>query len=252
MAELKLVSYNLQNGTRQGALVANIRSFAAAGADIFCLQEVRPPEQAGFIGDDILKALGPDWAGKFFLSPKPENFDFGVGIIWRQSKLHVKASENLPLPRLPHWTWWERYTETFLTGQREPFQRGSLIVSFEVGGRTIRVANVHMDWAGGVAHRLGQLRHILDYLHQLPPADGEIICGDFNTIGFLDNTAQMKEINAALGEQFVSSFPTFQRTTTHFQHLDHIFVRNLQIKEAAVHPLPGSDHYPIVAAISTQ
>ena len=52
-----------------------------------------------------------------------------------------------------------------------------------------------------------------------------------------------------LKPEFRSCFPEFVQTTAHFQHLDHIYVKNLEIKNAQVVELSGSDHYPVLAEL---
>jgi endonuclease/exonuclease/phosphatase family metal-dependent hydrolase len=130
----------------------------------------------------------------------------------------------------------------------EPIQRGALSGVFSTHGERFRVTNVHLDWHGGAGHRIKQRKYLAQHLKLNAFTGGEIVCGDFNFLGPFSTTAA-EHFRDQLGQEFVNSISTFQFTTTFFQHLDHIFVKHLELDGAEVHKLPGSDHYPLSARL---
>jgi endonuclease/exonuclease/phosphatase family metal-dependent hydrolase len=250
MAQLKLVSYNIDNSTQTDQIVKNIFELAKSGVNIFCLQEVRPSKSGEFIGKSLLDKLGSGWEGEFFLTTKPNNCDYGLGILWNSVYLKPVKFDTLSFFKLLQLDFHEQIFGLLRGEEITPIQRGSLIGTFKFDDRVIRISNVHMDWHGWVGHRTRQLQELLDFLKQKSATDAEIICGDFNSLGFFGYGQRLEKIKNILGSEFVNSFPEFRNTTTHYQHLDQIFVKNLKIHETDVLELPGSDHYPIQATIS--
>jgi endonuclease/exonuclease/phosphatase family metal-dependent hydrolase len=244
MAQLKLVSYNLDHSNKRQQLGENIRHFSDLGTQIFCLQEVRARSNEEFIGDYLLKKLGPDWRGQFFISIDSKN-NYGLGFIWNTKILEPVECHNLSFPLLPKLTLLDRFIETFLSGDTRPVKRGGMVATFKAGTEIFRVSNVHLDWQGKFKQRFKQLQYLLEHL-QASPTQNEIIAGDVNTVGFFGNGWQIKKIQALLGSDFVNFFPQFTLTTTHHQQLDHVFARNFQMRKAEVLRMPGSDHYPLV------
>lgn len=252
MPQFKIVSYNINNSIRTKQVIDNISNFAAMGVSVFCLQEVRPHESEDqFIGDLILNTLGPRWKGEFFLGINPKSFDYGLALIWNLEVLQPTKFEKIFFPMLNKMRLYEQALEFVKVKDIRLTQRGALIGAFSYAGSQLRINNVHLDWQGGSEHRFSQFEYLIKYLDaEMPPVEYEIICGDFNTLGIRDNSKELNRIQALLGEKFISSFPKFTRTTTHFQHLDHIFARNLKISQGKVFRLPGSDHYPIMTTLS--
>ena len=249
MPELKFVCYNILRSSRKEQIVANIKALAGQGVSLFALQEVRPPRRGAFIGDLILQELGAEWQAEYFLGAAYNSPDYGLGFVWRQPILQAQGFDLLSLPTLSKLGAYERYFERWFGDQSRPVQRGVLIGQFKFAGQLLRVSNVHADWHGGFGQRFRQLQHLANRLKTDPTAAAEIICGDFNTIGLARNGEQKRKIHALLGLEYTDLLPTFHRTTTHYQHLDHIFVRNLKKSDIAVHRLSGSDHYPILATV---
>ncbi|OGE80995.1 MAG: hypothetical protein A3E98_03760 [Candidatus Doudnabacteria bacterium RIFCSPHIGHO2_12_FULL_48_11] len=248
---LKLVSYNLHNSRNEREIVRNVLDFASAGVNLFCLQEVRLSKGGKFIGDAILSALGPGWNGNFFLSPEPFLKDYGLGIVWK-SEMDLVKFENLSFDTPANFGSYQRIINLLLRAGITPFQQryGSLIGTFKIGKTSLRISNLHIDWRGGLENRISQIKHLSNYLKEALVVDGEIICGDFNTLGFFENSKQVEMIHSLFGKEFINLFPDFRATTTHFQHLDHIFARNLKIHRSLVHEVDGSDHFPLLAELS--
>lgn len=244
-----MVSYNLDHSSKREQLEKNIYNLSKENVEIFCFQEIRTSKTEEFIGDVFLKKLGPNWQGKFLISHDSKN-DYGLGIIWNDDNLKLIDFENLDLPRLARLRPLESFIEThFLNGDPTPVKRAAQIFTFRRGEQTFRVSNIHMDWHGGVEHRFKQLEFVTSHLKSRGVA-AEIICGDLNTTGLFDNSPQIKKIQVLLGSEFVNLFPKFVHTTSHFQHLDHFFIRNFSPIFAKVYKMSGSDHFPLFVSVS--
>lgn len=248
MVELKVVTYNLNNSVQEKRILRNIQNLSSQGVNLFCLQEVRPARKRKFIGDLMLEKLGRNWQGEFLLNLK-QNYDYGLAILWKSSDISPLKFQSISLPRIDRLTPFEKTIGLIQKNGVDYFQRGSLMGIFKFRNELIRVTNVHFDWRGGFNHRARQLRHLVQHIESQPFAGSEIICGDFNSIGFFSNSKQMKQVYKILGDAFTNSIPMFRSTTTHYQQLDHIFVKNLKIAQTQIHRMPGSDHFPVSAKL---
>ncbi len=250
MAELKIVSYNICDSIDEKNISDNIVNFANDGVNFFCLQEVRPAKEGKFIGDILLEKLGNEWQSEFFLSSDPTNSDYGLAMLWRKNAIESVRFQTLSFSKLNVLNLFEQLIEFAKGKKTQPIQRGSIIGTFIFAGKKVRITNVHLDWHGGMDHRIRQLERLVKYLKKEPAVDSEIICGDFNTVSFLGTNSQMQRIQSLLGKEFFNSIPEFQRTTTFYQHLDHIFARNMKLQQAKIKEVVGSDHFPIVASLT--
>lgn len=250
MSDLKLVSYNICDSGQQEEIIDNLLDFSKQGVNMFCLQEVRRPKDGPFIGDSLLEKLGSGWQAEFFLSDSPASSDYGLGILWRSDVIKPVKFERLTFPSLDQLNGYEQLVELIQRKNADPIKRGALIGTFVMHGRNVKVSNLHLDWHGGFKHRFNQLRYLMDNLKSELP-HGEIICGDFNTVSFINTTKeQIQKINSLLGSEFTNAIPQFRPSTIFFQHLDHIFARNFGVKHAKIHARLGSDHYPVVALLA--
>lgn len=217
--------------------------------NVFCLQEVRRNAGSKFIIDELLDNLGVNWHAKYF--------DFGLCTLWDATRLEAVDFELLLLPTVPKLY---SYEKLFLKlhakiGKNKhqkiaPSQRTALLGEFKTAGQTLRITNLHLDWQRGFKHRGSQLNFLKSHLQTKTPVDCEILCGDFNTIGFYRfANGKLKRFKNLVGEEFVSNSPK-RPTTNHFQLLDHIFVKNLPIPNTKILKYKGSDHFPILAEIT--
>lgn len=114
---------------------------------------------------------------------------------------------------------------------------------------TLMVVNIHaVNFTLGVDVFAEQIRRAYDIIehHQGPI----IFSGDFNTwrperYQLLDTMLSQLGMNA-LG------FERDQRTRVFGQHLDHIYVRELDVVEAATLQVASSDHNPMTVTLSLQ
>lgn len=246
---MRIASYNIHYGTKTDALVHNIRSLASQGTAVFCLQEFWKWMQPVDLEEALLDALGPDWQMEYETAPRPQH-DFGQCILWNTTVLQALSFERLTLPPLPKAKMWEKFWIRFTGSGPEAFvvKRGALVGTFRWGDFHLRVANAHLDWQGGTAQRISQVVYVRDYLAAHPDADGDIICGDFNSIGVFDKTRQVEVFEKILDE-FENASSTPLMTCPPFT-LDYLFVKNLWATDFRVHALRGSNHFPISAEIA--
>lgn len=251
MGQLKIVTYNLHHVRKQDRLIRNILDMANDGAQIFCLQEVRAISGKNHFGERLLESLGDTWQAQFLLGENTN--DYGLGVVWNSSQLQMQAYQIIELPQLSQLTRLEYFIERYLlSGETTPAKRAAQVIEFSFNDQSVRVINVHFDWHGGQTQRHAQIEHLVKSLQQLASQSslkGEIIGGDFNTIGFLRNQNQITPVQELLGESYQNLFPTFQLTTMHGQKLDYIFVKDLEVVQTAIHKKMGSDHFPVSATV---
>lgn len=219
--------------------------------------------------------------------------EYGNGFIFKENWVSI-AEEVIPLPQISRLKWYEKQK----TEGRVPDTKSAFVQTFRISTQPdpslpfssreeeglknywIRLANVHMDFAGGPLHRRTQLQHVLKFLNSQSKVDVEIICGDLNTIGKFcspkarKNTQSVLEI--ALSQGYIDCSETIDWTSDlfsqidpndpsrhfltlgkflgiHFrQKTDHILAKGiksiLQAKKIVLpgtSHLPGSDHVPV-------
>ena len=132
----------------------------------------------------------------------------------------------------------QKYSEPWIR-----FPKSGLIATYPLSnGKKLMVANFHaVNFSLGLKDFRQQLRTIFDILKKHP---GPIVLGgDFNTwrkSRYLYIKRMIRELN--LKE---IDYPIDQRTKVMGKILDHIFIRELQIKEAKTYNISASDHNPI-------
>lgn len=188
--ELHFVSYNICMGKNAQKVVGNLEQFAYRGARLFCLQEVRRSYKDVSVIDLLLKRLGPLWQAESFLSSKSKSFDYGLCLVWHSETLEPIKFEHLSLPRLHILGLSEMAYEIFTRRGFRSIQRGVLVGHFIYQGQPLRISNLHLDWQGGLKHRLKQIKFLREHLQEQGKLAREIVCGDLNTI-FFGRTARL-------------------------------------------------------------
>lgn len=263
--KLRLVSYNIQNGIHQDSILRNLGKMADENVDIFCLQEVRAT-QSGFIGDRLATEFGNEWEGQHFLGTDNPRIDLGLSIFWKSKRLQLIELEKVNLPKLEKLS----FIEKQVTSIPKPPQRGAIITTFDVSDSPLRITNLHLDWQGGIPHRMAQLRYLVSHLKQKPDVAHEIICGDFNSTGGQDSAKkQQNEMQRILGHDFNEVFPDLNWTSDgvsidpqrgfskvqgflvnlgirFYQRLDYVFVKGITVTDTKMEKISGSDHFPLV------
>lgn len=264
-----LVSYNIQNGVYADSIVRNIGHMQKNGVGIFCVQEAREIE-SDFVGDRLEQELGDKWQGEYYLGTNNPRIDLGLGILWNSTSVQLQELERVPLPKLKELSLIERQ----VTSTPQPPQRGAIVATFNVNGYPLRVANVHLDWQSGVSQRMTQLEYLVSHLKQKPAISREIICGDFNTTGRQDSARKQQEkMQRILGVNFTEVFPELKWTSDggtidpkrgfskvqrllvglgirFHQRLDYIYVKGVDVADAKMEKVKGSDHFPLVVTLN--
>lgn len=249
---INIVTYNIHNGFRANQIIKNVGKLAGRGVNIFCLQELRKFSGREFLLNSLLKTLGTEWQAQYLIEPESRNL--GLCTLWKTPGLEAINFEFLLLPRLQKPKLYQRAAKKISREYEKladkylgPAQRAALIGNFKFQGRTLRVTNLHLDWQGGLRHRSSQLKLVHSHLEAKTKADFEILCGDFNSLGFYGfYKRRNNKIHGLLGAEFKNAFQ--KKPTTHYlQTLDHIFVKNLAITNAGILKYKGSDHFPLLA-----
>ena len=178
---LKIATYNIQFGAQNIERTAQtIRELADSGVAVFCLQEVFEFNGQRVNIDVITEQLGRGWQWEIFKNPTR---DLGVALLWKPAVLQLVKAEPVLLPKLDKFNFYENIFETKIMKIVDaPIQRSALIGTFHLGGKTIRITSIHLDWSGRFAQRRKQLEYFKAQLAS--SMDCEIICGDLNTMGF--------------------------------------------------------------------
>jgi endonuclease/exonuclease/phosphatase (EEP) superfamily protein YafD len=201
-------------------------SSLAAASDVMLLQEtdLEPPLRS------ILSDAGLSWvmASSFIFGPD----DIGV----------LTATRIAPLA-----TCTQRAVEPF-TGIPKSAVISWLPIEDAGAGRreTLAIVNVHaINFELSLVSYRAQLEALADALAgHLGPI---IFAGDFNTWSDARDTVVAENV-ARLGLTEIK-LGTDQRALFFGRHLDHIFVRGLQVIEAGAIPVESSDHNPVIATL---
>lgn len=266
---LTVITYNVQHFQHPETVSETIKKLMLE-ADIICLQECN---HFGGVSkaQELIKYMIPgNWDVRFHYEPH-HGRTHGFATLWNKQRLKFHTEEHLLLPEyIPISTSIHKMLGGILA------RRGVLLVTFETSFGLLRVSNIHLDLEGGLSHRMKQVASLGAHL-KVSPADFEIVCGDFNTLGLKRTFEKRKEkIETSLGEQLIHVFDEF--TPTHrsvaspeeglpklvfrllhlikhigwefHQHLDYILVtRNTTVLSSFCYDLPGSDHIPLGVTI---
>lgn len=167
---IRLVSYNIKHGLgMDGELdLERVGDYLeSTGADVVLLQEVdEGASRSG--GVDQAAVLGARLGMTAHFAPFMDfqGGRYGLAIL---AAPQVVNAEVIELP----------------AGTREP--RSALVVTLELGGATLRVANAHLDWLADDARRVAQAQELLTALIGEPgdpsgARDPVILGGDLNDV----------------------------------------------------------------------
>jgi endonuclease/exonuclease/phosphatase family metal-dependent hydrolase len=276
----RLVTYNIQRGVNYEQIRTHFATVPAlAQADVVAVQEALVP--AG--GLNTLARLadhlegGYRWTYRTVMS-YPEK-EYGNGFLFRPSATPV-AGEVVVLPRVNRLGWVARLK----TEGGVPDTKSAFVQVFQVAGRRVRVASVHLDFAGGATHRAHQLGYLLNVIDRFEAgSEGgvvDVVCGDFNTTGHYRSRAAgattERVLDVALTRGFTDCSGGVPWTNDLFssiddadparrllrlgralglryrQKLDHVLVKGARPVAPAIAVtgsgggyLPGSDHVPV-------
>lgn len=244
-----VVTYNIFDGRNAEKVIRNILELIQNGASVICLQEVR--QVYGYVEFTKLLAerLPKHFGSKYFLEGDARWFDYGLGVLWDTTLFSLQSFHQLSLPEQSRLTVWNKLFYWMLGLQPKIIKRGALIGTFIFEQRKVRVTNLHLDFQGGNNHRANQLKSLTNYLALEAPADHEVLCGDFNTLGLFNKMDKIPTLQKQLGHAFKSVLST-PYSSALAQQLDYIFVKNVKLCAAQILKLQGSDHRPVWAKVS--
>lgn len=243
-----IVTYNIFDSRNTNKIISNILGLIQNGASVICLQEVRQVYRNIEFTKLLAARLPAHFGAHYYLEGDARWFDYGLGILWDTTVFSSAAFHQLPLPEQPKLTFWNKLFYWVLRLEPKIIKRGALIGTFVFDQTSIRITNLHLDFQGDNAHRANQLKSLMHYLTSELPVDYEIICGDFNTLGLFDKKNKMLALERQLGAGFKSVLRTSYNSAI-IQQLDYILTKNLNVKQAKVLKLKGSDHSPVVAEV---
>lgn len=272
-ANITIATYNTQSFFDSKKIKANLHYLLKQkNIDIVCLQEVINKN----IATEVIQEILVGWKYVYF---HDQTFDkhHGLATFWNpQHGLQLIETKQLLLPKLDRLTNREK---KIVPPDHTNHKRGALITSFNRGGKIpLKIANIHLDLAGGNAHRVKQLAYILQHMND-KNTEAKIICGDFNTLGLTQLQKQnmikrQNKIQNVLGEEYSNIFPDLLWTSDAtvnisanklhysvtytlqflrflhlhvYQKLDYIFAKGIQNTSAEMVSLKGSDHFPLLA-----
>ena len=280
---LRLVTYNLQRGIHYPLLLKHFTLLDPfRSADVVVVQEaLQPPD-----GVNTLARLAEDLKGNYSWTYRTvmsyPNKEYGNGFLFRSSMMPV-AAQSIPLPQVDRLGW----AAKLKTEGGKPDTKLAFAQLFSWAGRLVRIINLHLDFAGGVAHRIRQLSHLLGSLEQ--PSGSitgtvDVLTGDFNTSGHHRSkqawAGTQQVLNVARRNGFTDCSAGVPWTSDLFssidpadptqrilrvgrflglryqQKLDHLLVRGASTVAPAVAVtslegahLPGSDHLPLAVEL---
>ena len=280
---LRVVTYNLQRGIHYPLLRKHFAQLESLRlADVVAVQEALVP--AG--GVNTLARLARDLAGDYRWAYRTvmayPSKEYGNGFLFRSSVTPV-AAQTVSLPQVDRLGWVARLK----TEGGKPDSKSAFGQVFRVAGRLVRIVNIHLDFSGGVDHRIRQLSHLLRVLEPVSDSSTavvDVLCGDFNTSGHYRSKQAWHEtqqvLDVAKGDGFTECSAGIPWTSDLFssidkadparrmlrlgrllglryrQKLDHLLVRGAPMASPAAavaatgHAhLPGSDHLPVAVEL---
>jgi len=250
---LTILTWNVGQGTKVEAIVEALQG--PLRADLYALQEVdRYTRRSGYqdLPEKIARQLGVDYVfgAEFKELAQGGAFDLPLHGQMILSRLPIRSTRIVRFRHQPHnWGGWWKPRLTFFQPRRGG--RMTLVAELQWRDSNLVLYNTHLESQASDHDRALQMSEILDDLWpRYPPGTPIIIAGDFNTkeghrsavIRLLQAAAFTDVLETALGALHTS--PKSE------QRLDWIFVRGLQPRDARIHPLEVSDHFPISSAIS--
>src|SRR3989344_4017479 len=260
---MKIYSWNMLFRNRELDRAFNFIS--ESDFDIFCLQEV--PE------DFLTRLQTLSNSREYSIAHRSDVerlFSDGVknNFVVTLSKHQITNQGEIQFPE--YWHLLPLRTRIFVRLMK-PFgfsmvrNRGGLYVDIKIGGKSIRVMNLHLI----LAQPAWRLKEFELAMAERDPSRPTIVCGDFNTIeashisilnwilgGKVSDAFLHRRERTNINKQFVQHelVNTLAGSITHQlsrSQLDHILVsHSFSIKNAEViHDRVGSDHHPIFVEI---
>jgi len=240
-ASLRVASFNVHYAHDVPALAESVRANAVLNrADLLLLQEIESHESEG---SSRTRQVAEVLQMNYVYAPARGTENGGTHGLAVLSRFPLADIEVLELPR---------YDLGYRTRRRI-----ALGVTVDVGGRPLRIYNVHLDTRINVQDRLAQIRPVVEAAER-QPLEEVIIGGDFNTnpfrwlfhrlpifrsnqAGAMDEFMRESGFRAPLSE----SGSTVNRTLLRGR-VDAVYARGLTAQETGVErEVDSSDHFPV-------
>ena len=284
MPEVVVASYNVHGGVDGwGRPFDVVGACRQVDADVLVLQESWTPDGGQSVGRRVADALGATVVelalarGKLFEPPPGAGRRWGPRLWERRAnglRLDARAARRRapPLSRAPagprspvRGTWGIAVlsrarvmrSQTIDLGQlrSDPAHRGAIVLDVEVEGSGLRVVGTHLSHLsqGSPLHiqrlrralrAMGSADAIVDPSAVGPAVTGAVLAGDMNLWGPPLSAMFPGWARAVRGRTWPTWFlrPLAQS--------DHILVsRSVGVRDAAVVPVGGSDHFPVRARL---
>ena len=239
---LRVVSFNVHRGDDVPALVRNLQSHPELrAADVFLLQEIESfPAEGTSRTRRLAEALRLNYVYAPARLKEAGDGTHGLAVLSRYRLMDI---EVIPL---------KQYSLGVNTRRRI-----ALGATVELGGRKLRVYNVHLDTRINAGQRIEQLQPVVEAASRAA-ADAVVIGGDFNTNPFywalpvlpLFRSNQAKAVDDHMAKSgFTTPFSetggTMKKWGGRFR-VDALYSRGSAVKASAVEGgVTVSDHFPV-------
>lgn len=253
---IRIVDWNIDRGLH---LAEVVRFLARSKADLIMLQEVdQNTRRTGFI--DIAQTIALQLQLNFVFGREFEELtqeSKGRSAYQGQATLSRYPISNA---RLIHFheqsTFWRphAYKPRWPIFQERLGGRMALAVDVQIGGRTIRAYNLHLESRGDDHLRRAQLSEVLEDARSYPLEVPVILAGDLNLdSSTAEVTAAMSkaDFHNGMGSRHFITRPA-RSIFENGRSVDALFTRGpVRITQLSVHhEVRASDHYPLFATVS--
>jgi endonuclease/exonuclease/phosphatase family metal-dependent hydrolase len=206
---LRLISYNIQRGIHLEELAAIFATSPAfREADVIAVQEASLLPDGRNILAVLAGVLSADHAWTYRTVMAYPDKEYGNGFLF-SGRCRARDAYEVALPRVANLRWHERRK----TEGGRPDRKAAFVQGLDVDGHPVRLANVHLDFAGGWRHRRRQLDHLLAEMERRTRdrdegGDGplDVLCGDFNTVGQYRSPSTRRSTGRALQGAFARGY----------------------------------------------
>ncbi len=250
-ADLKLLDWNIERGTRLDEIAGGIES---QRPDLAILQEVdlNAPRSHSL---DIAKELAQRLKLNFAFGTEFQELSQGSAGAPAYHGNAILTSLRIRSPRIIRFAaqsgFWQ--PRSFLPQwsflQRRLGGRMALVAELDYHGRTLVVYNLHLESRSGGDIQFAELKEVLADAARYPADTPIVIAGDLNT----KYRHSMLQVVEELTEQgYENAFgDRSERTHVFVGSLDYIFARGpIRLRDGKVHrDMHGSDHFPVSAEL---
>lgn len=186
-----IASHNIMHGRFVPALTRHHCALRDdAGLDLLCVQENMRTE-SGYDAHALAAALGD--AYRVVCDPEYCR----LAAVYDATKLTLLEERLVPLPHLLSLNWLER---RYIIGGKTKQKYAQHLVFEAEGHEPFTVVNLHLDAAGGNAHRRAQVAQVAETLEGAGQAGRAVVCGDTNAFSWRLRTDELRNVMRPLAE----------------------------------------------------